>query len=108
MEPLQVYMPKEEDIQTPLKKLEANSEGNADVPVMPESTVPSDNSKELSSDPKTEEPTTEVHPESEESPETENQNSLVETTSSPTAESVSDQSEVAPIPAPSTNQFQFQ
>ena len=101
-EPLQVYIPKEEDIQIPLKKLEANSGANADAPITPETTVPSENSAELSSDPKSEEPITEIHPESEESPETGDQNPPVETTSAPTAES--DQPEVTPTPAKPTSE----
>jgi len=101
-EPLQAYIPKEEDIQIPLKKLEVSSEANSEAPITPETTEPTENTDESSPDLTSEEPTTEKLPESEESPKTEDQNSLVETTGEPTAEPVSDPPEVTPTPAEST------
>ena len=89
-EPLQAYIPKEEDIQIPLKKLEANSEANAAVPITPETTVPSEANPEESPNGRPEE----------------DQTSPVETTSESTAEPLSDQPEVTPTPEtniPDTN-----
>ena len=100
-EPLQAYIPKEEDIQIPLKKLEVSSEANSEAPITPETTVPPENPDKSTPDLTSEEPTTEKRPESEESLKTEDQNSPVETTGEPTAEPVSDPSEVTPTPAES-------
>ena len=99
-EPLQAYIPKEEDIQIPLKKLEA--EANSEAPITPETQdtpVPPENPDGPSPDLTSEEPTTEKLQESEESPKTEDQNSSVETTGEPTTEPVSDPPEVTPTPA---------
>ena len=99
-EPLQAYIPKEEDIQIPLKKLEANSE----APITPETTVQPENTEDLSTDPKPDEPTTEILPESEESPKTEEQNTPLETINEPTDESVSDPPEMTQTPAESVSE----
>ena len=90
-EPLQVYIPKEEDIQIPLKKLEANSQGASASEAVPEAAPeavpevePSDNP------PNPEQSATEVHasPQApEESPEQEDQNCPVVT---PEKEAVED------------------
>ena len=91
-EPLQAYIPKEEDIQIPLKKLEA--EANSGAPITPETQdtpVPPENPDGPSPDLTSEEPTTEKLQE--------DQNSPVETTGE--AEPVSDPSEVTPTPAES-------
>ena len=99
-EPLQAYIPKEEDIQIPLKKLEANSE----APITTEATVQPENTEDSSTNPKPDEPTTEILPESEESPKTEEQNTPVETTNEPTDESVSDPPEMTQTPAESVSE----
>ena len=96
-EPLQAYIPKEEDIQIPLKKIEANSE----APITPETTVQPKNTEDSSTNPKPNEQTTGILPESEESPKTEEQNTPLETINEPTDESVSDPPEMTQTPAES-------
>ena len=99
-EPLQAYIPKEEDIQIPLKKIEANSE----APITPETTVQPKNTEDSSTNPKPNEQTTGILPESEESPKTEEQNTPLETINEPTDESVSDPPEMTQTPAESVSE----
>jgi len=105
-EPLQAYIPKEEDIQIPLKKFEANSEANTEPnsepnsevpehPVTPE-TIPSENPGESDEKPdeKPVETVTETIPEPVET-------NVENDTSEPTTDSVSDTPEVALAEPPS-------
>ena len=89
-EPLQVYIPKEEDIQIPLKKLEANSQGTSPPEAVPEAVPEVEPS---ANPPNPEQSTTEVQASPqipEESPEQEGQNSPVETPEKEAVESTTE------------------